>query len=161
MSVPIDIFKKTNKQWEDYEYCKQRLKENPENIKYIKMKNKKELNNFLQIIIKERIIETPQVILRYFNEKDLYSSTILLIIISSSLSNEIIFFMNNIKNKQKLIKIISHSPLYIKYIENPSEEVQLAAVKEDPYVIRFIKNPTENVKLQAVKQSPFLFNRIY
>ena len=33
----------------------------------------------------------------------------------------------------------------IRYIKNPSEEVQLTAVKQDGYAIRFIKNPYPSV----------------
>jgi len=39
----------------------------------------------------------------------------------------------------------------IQYVENPSEAVQLAAVKEYPNAIRRIKNPTEAVQIAAVR----------
>ena len=37
----------------------------------------------------------------------------------------------------------------IDYIDNPSEEVQLAAVNQNGYAIYYIKNPSEAVKLAA------------
>ena len=40
----------------------------------------------------------------------------------------------------------------IKYIKNPSEAVQLAAVKHNGYIINYIKNPSEDVQLAAIKR---------
>ena len=37
----------------------------------------------------------------------------------------------------------------IKFIDNPSEELQLAAVRSKSYSIQFIQNPTEAVKQLA------------
>jgi len=37
----------------------------------------------------------------------------------------------------------------IDYIDNPSEAVQLAAVKQNIYSIKYIKNPSEAVKRVA------------
>jgi hypothetical protein len=37
----------------------------------------------------------------------------------------------------------------IRFIQNPSEAVQLAAVQENGYAIRFIQNPSEAVKRAA------------
>jgi hypothetical protein len=39
----------------------------------------------------------------------------------------------------------------IKYMKNPSERVQLAAVKQNAYAIEYIKNPSERVQLAAVQ----------
>jgi len=36
---------------------------------------------------------------------------------------------------------------FIKYIKNPSEEVQLAAIGEDAFAIQWIENPSEKVQL--------------
>jgi hypothetical protein len=41
---------------------------------------------------------------------------------------------------------------YIKYINKPSEKVQLEAVKQNGYAIQYIDNPTEKVQLEAVKR---------
>jgi len=45
---------------------------------------------------------------------------------------------------KKLIQFINGYA--IRFIKNPSEEVQLAAVKESCWSIEYIKNPTEKVK---------------
>jgi len=47
--------------------------------------------------------------------------------------------------------ILETSPRTIKYIENPSEEVRLKAVKRFGYVIQYIDNPSEAVQVEAVK----------
>jgi hypothetical protein len=72
--------------------------------------------------------------------------------------------MENNQLKNILIKIGETNPKYdlekqvykngklIQFIENPSEEVQLAAVKENGYSIQFIENPSERVQLAAVKK---------
>ena len=49
------------------------------------------------------------------------------------------------------IKKLYNEPLYIKYIENPTEEEQLEAVRRNGMVIRFINNPSEEVKRQDIK----------
>ena len=50
-----------------------------------------------------------------------------------------------------IIDMLKGYPFGIKYIENPTEEMQLLAVKEEPYAIQFIKNPTKKVKALARK----------
>ncbi|CAI3959032.1 unnamed protein product, partial [Commensalibacter papalotli (ex Botero et al. 2024)] len=40
----------------------------------------------------------------------------------------------------------------IQYIHNPSEAVQLEAVKNDGYSIQYIHNPSEAVQIEAVKK---------
>ncbi|NBP57438.1 hypothetical protein EBU71_13060 [bacterium] len=42
----------------------------------------------------------------------------------------------------------------IQFIHNPSQEVQLAAVRRNSYSIRFIHNPSEKVQLAAVRKNP-------
>ena len=39
---------------------------------------------------------------------------------------------------------IDTNPLYITYIKNPPEKIQIEAIKRNPYSILFIKNPTIN-----------------
>jgi len=41
----------------------------------------------------------------------------------------------------------------IQFIDNPSEEVQLAVVQKNPNSIKYIQNPTEEVQLVAVKKN--------
>ena len=50
------------------------------------------------------------------------------------------------------MKIIETNPKNIQFIENPSREVCLAAVKNDGYSIKYIENPSQEVCLAAVKQ---------
>lgn len=52
---------------------------------------------------------------------------------------------------------ISH---IIEYIENPSEEIKLMAVKGNGTSIRYINDPSEEVKLTAVKQNGFAIQHI-
>ena len=39
------------------------------------------------------------------------------------------------------------------YIKNPSEKVQLKAIKQTEYAIEFIENPSEKAQIQAIKQN--------
>ena len=43
----------------------------------------------------------------------------------------------------------------IKYIKNPSEAVQLAAVEYEGLTLDYIENPTENVQFQAIEYDPW------
>jgi hypothetical protein len=74
--------------------------------------------------------------------------------------------MENNQFKNILTKIGEVNPKYtldkqvynfgdlIKFIDNPSEELQLAAVRSNSYSIQYIKNPTERVQLTAVNKDP-------
>ena len=46
---------------------------------------------------------------------------------------------------------VNDAPDAIKYIKNPSEDLQLAAVNRNKNAIVFIKNPTQKVKAMAGK----------
>lgn len=46
------------------------------------------------------------------------------------------------------------------YIENPSEEVCLEAVKRDPETIRYIRNPSEKIYIAAVTRDPRILDLI-
>ena len=51
-----------------------------------------------------------------------------------------------IKSESVQLEVLHmENPFYIKYFENPSEAVQLAAIEQDLRVFRFIKNPTLKV----------------
>ena len=41
----------------------------------------------------------------------------------------------------------------VKHINNPTEKVKLEAVKKDGWIIKYIDNQTEEIKLVAVKQN--------
>jgi len=42
--------------------------------------------------------------------------------------------------------VVEKDSFLILYIENPSQEVQLAAANKNPYSIKLIENPTQRVK---------------
>jgi hypothetical protein len=46
---------------------------------------------------------------------------------------------------------VKENPFSIRYIQNPSERVQLMTVKENPFSIYYIENPSERVQLTAVE----------
>ena len=48
----------------------------------------------------------------------------------------------------------------IKYIKNPSEKVQLEAIKENYDAIRYIKNPSYKIELEAIKENESAINFI-
>lgn len=56
------------------------------------------------------------------------------------------------KTEKEWIIAVSKQPYLIKHHPNPSEEVQLAAVKTKGSAIQNIKNPSEQVQLAAVKK---------
>ena len=65
-------------------------------------------------------------------------------------------FTERIKDKQNFtdnikMKLVKECGLCIKYIENPTQEMLLAAVNESPESIRFIKDPDNEVQSRAVK----------
>jgi hypothetical protein len=63
-----------------------------------------------------------------------------------------------IKNPTERVQLeaVKHSGGYlIQYIHNPSEEVQLLSVKLNGNAISYIKNPFEEVQLAAVEQDPY------
>lgn len=85
-------------------------------------------------------------------------------------NNEEINFNINPEIKElikKLVKILKIKPMdlvkipgYIKFIDNPSEEIQLAAVKRHPESIQDIQNPTEKVQLFVVQKNGMLISGI-
>lgn len=52
--------------------------------------------------------------------------------------------------EEDLIDLVSRAGYHIEHIENPSEAVQLAAVRQNPFVVRYIKNPTEAVQKAVI-----------
>lgn len=59
------------------------------------------------------------------------------------------------KHEAEIIDTIKADPYYIKHITNPSEKVQIAAVKRNSGTIEFIKNPSEAVQLAAVENDGY------
>lgn len=59
----------------------------------------------------------------------------------------------NVLSMEGFFYLLNMNAHAIKYIENPSEKIQLAAVRGDGIAIQHIKNPSEKVQLAAVKES--------
>ncbi len=61
-----------------------------------------------------------------------------------------------IKNPSEFVQLtaVKQNGYAIDYIENPSEDVKLAAVKQDGFSIQFIEDPSEAVQLASVKEDP-------
>ena len=57
------------------------------------------------------------------------------------------------QTEENFLKILKIDGRAIRFIKNPTLEVQLEAVKQNGYAIEFIKNPTVEVQLEAVKQN--------
>ena len=58
-------------------------------------------------------------------------------------------------SEQVQLAAVEQNGYAIQFIKNPSEQVQLAAIEQDGYTIQYIENPTEEMKLEAVKKSGF------
>ena len=60
-------------------------------------------------------------------------------------------------NKQELHDffhaLIKEEACKIKFIDNPTKEMQFKAIEKNSWIIQFIKNPTEKVQLRVVKQN--------
>jgi hypothetical protein len=76
----------------------------------------------------------------------------LLLQMDDSILKNILTKIGEVNPKYTLEKQVYNVGDLIQFIDNPSEEVQLAAVKENGYSIQFIQNPSERVQLAAVKQ---------
>jgi hypothetical protein len=63
-------------------------------------------------------------------------------------------------NKINLEKMVKRDPSFIGFIDSPSKEVQLAAVREDGWAIQFIDSPSEEVQLAAVRQDGWITQHI-
>ena len=61
-------------------------------------------------------------------------------------------YINNPSEEIKILAVKGKASC-IMYINNPSEALQLQAVKKDGFAIQNIKNPSEKVQLEAVKET--------
>lgn len=66
----------------------------------------------------------------------------------------------NICDDSTRLSWIKTSPFNLKYIQNPSEKIQIAAVKDNWDTIVYIKNPTEKVQLIALKKNIYTIRYI-
>ena len=57
-------------------------------------------------------------------------------------------------------RLIQYNPHLIKFIDNPSEELQLMAVGKDTHLIQYIDNPSEEVQMIAVTKNGILIGNI-
>jgi hypothetical protein len=60
--------------------------------------------------------------------------------------------LNQNPSEQVQMAAVSESGRAIEHIKNPSEQVQMAAVSESGWAIEYIKNPSEQVQMAAQKQ---------
>jgi len=60
--------------------------------------------------------------------------------------------LNQNPSEQVQMAAVSESGRAIEHIKNPSEQVQMAAVSESGWAIEYIKNPSEQVQMAAVKK---------
>jgi len=58
-------------------------------------------------------------------------------------------------NKEECLKAVKQSAHFIRYIKNPSTEVQLESVKKDGFSLQYIKDPSEEVQLESVKHNAY------
>lgn len=58
--------------------------------------------------------------------------------------------LESVDDTEESMNLVRLSRFYIEKIVNPSERIQLVAVRENGTVIRYIKNPTPKVILEAV-----------
>jgi len=63
-------------------------------------------------------------------------------------------------DEQEILEILEHKPDIIKHIKNPTEEMQMLAVKADGRLIKDIKNPSEELQLAAINETPEAFEFI-
>ncbi len=52
------------------------------------------------------------------------------------------------------IEVLSRNGAAIRFLDEPTLEEQLAAVRQNPYVIDLIYNPFEEVQIQAIQLNP-------
>jgi hypothetical protein len=59
-----------------------------------------------------------------------------------------------------LIEMVTEEPLSIRYMHNPSVNVQLAVVRKNPLYIEYIENPAPIVQAAAVNSNSESIHRI-
>ena len=70
-----------------------------------------------------------------------------------------LLFIENPTEEMQMIAV-RYNAYSIEYIKNPSERVQLEAVKYNANAIKYIKNPTEEMQMIAVKQNEYIIQYI-
>ena len=67
---------------------------------------------------------------------------------------------NREPSEEEQLAGVKESGYAIKYIDNPSEEIQLTAVKQNGYAIKYIDNPSEEIQLAAVRENGLVIEYI-
>jgi len=62
-----------------------------------------------------------------------------------------LFINNNQVVESQDMTLVKQNGYAIEYIENPSDEMKLAAVKQDGCAIKYIENPSDEIKLAAIE----------
>lgn len=70
-------------------------------------------------------------------------------------------FIINSKSEEDKIKLIKDNPYNIRHIKNPSEAVQLAAVRIYKDSIMFIDKPTKLVQIELVKNYNYNYDYFF
>ena len=55
--------------------------------------------------------------------------------------------------ESKVLEMINMNPIVIKNIDNPTEEMKLAALKKDGLLLRYINNPTDEMNKIALENN--------
>lgn len=69
--------------------------------------------------------------------------------------------INKYMTEEQLQKLIQDQPQLIKFINNPSEAVQLIALRRASYTFSLIKNPTEAAQFLLLRKGGMLLYSIY
>ncbi|MDB4590943.1 DUF4116 domain-containing protein [Flavobacteriaceae bacterium] len=66
----------------------------------------------------------------------------------------------DVNSYNEVINAIKEDTDYIKNVKEPTEEMQLIAIRQNPLILEKIKNPTEKVCLEAIETFPSLIRHI-
>ena len=104
-------------------------------------------NDIQRYIFMQRFILKDATLSILLNKKEMEKLYFCLIEVDSN-------FLQYIENptKEMQLKAVKNNGATIRYIKNPTKEMQLEAVKSNGLAIGYIKNPTEEMKWFAIKQ---------
>ena len=109
--------------------------------------------NFANLVKQTPLEFTPMSCLRDYNSYklvfDAYKPEWWKDYFTDSVKRKFVDFISNLSDSD----IVSRNGFSIVYINNPSEDMQLASVTQNGYAIEYIDNPSEAVQLAAVTQN--------
>lgn len=112
--------------------------------------------NFNTTFNDREITEEEAISLIEKNKNNIYKmkhpSTEVILLALSSDNKEMLHYVDDIV-ENVVYNNCENSPEAICFVENPSEDLQLACVEINAYAIEYIDNPSEKVQIEAVKQS--------